>query len=247
MTRIHFIGGEKGGVGKSVLARLLAQYHIDNNKPFKAFDGDLSHGALARFYNQFTEVVDLSDTECADRIFEVASEDGCDVIVDLAAQSNRPLNRWIEEVGLLELCEEMGIKLTFWHVMDDGTDSVRLLDRMITTHGDQADYILVRNHGRGSNFSAFNESDARVKAEAAGALVMDLPALNSNCMRKIDQINASLWAAANNKNDASGPTLGMMERQRVRMWLKRSYEQLDHVLAACKASEVGAYEPAANE
>ncbi len=25
MTRLHFIGGEKGGVGKSVVARVLAQ------------------------------------------------------------------------------------------------------------------------------------------------------------------------------------------------------------------------------
>ena len=28
-TPIHFIGGEKGGVGKSLTARVLAQYMID--------------------------------------------------------------------------------------------------------------------------------------------------------------------------------------------------------------------------
>ena len=33
MATIHFIGGEKGGVGKSLVARLLAQYCIDHNKP----------------------------------------------------------------------------------------------------------------------------------------------------------------------------------------------------------------------
>ena len=31
MSRIHFVGGEKGGVGKSVVARLLAQYYIDES------------------------------------------------------------------------------------------------------------------------------------------------------------------------------------------------------------------------
>ena len=46
MSKIHFVGGEKGGVGKSVLARLLAQYHIDRGLPFSAFDSDRSHGAL---------------------------------------------------------------------------------------------------------------------------------------------------------------------------------------------------------
>ena len=34
VSQIHFIGGEKGGVGKSVMARLLAQYWIDHNRPF---------------------------------------------------------------------------------------------------------------------------------------------------------------------------------------------------------------------
>ena len=36
MTRIHMVGGEKGGVGKSVLARVLAQYHIDRITDFEA-------------------------------------------------------------------------------------------------------------------------------------------------------------------------------------------------------------------
>ena len=50
MANIHFIGGEKGGVGKSVVARVLAQYFIDHNHPFLGFDTDRSHGALMRFY-----------------------------------------------------------------------------------------------------------------------------------------------------------------------------------------------------
>ena len=48
-------------------------------------------------------------------------------------------------------------------------------------------------------------------------------------MRKIDRIDASLWAAANNKDVAMGPTLGLMERQRVRVWLNNAYKTLDEV------------------
>jgi CO dehydrogenase nickel-insertion accessory protein CooC1 len=49
MTNIHLIGGEKGGVGKSLLARLMAQYLIDQSMPFIGFDSDRTHGALLRF------------------------------------------------------------------------------------------------------------------------------------------------------------------------------------------------------
>ena len=50
MSELHLIGGEKGGVGKSVVARLLAQYWLDSSKPFVGFDTDRSHGALLRHY-----------------------------------------------------------------------------------------------------------------------------------------------------------------------------------------------------
>ncbi|MDH3530768.1 MAG: mobilization protein, partial [Acidobacteriota bacterium] len=43
MSAVHFIGGEKGGVGKSVISRLFAQYHVDRGKPFVILDSDLSH------------------------------------------------------------------------------------------------------------------------------------------------------------------------------------------------------------
>jgi cellulose biosynthesis protein BcsQ len=49
MGRIHRIRGEKGGVGKSLMARLLAQYCIDHELPFVGFDTDKSHRALLRF------------------------------------------------------------------------------------------------------------------------------------------------------------------------------------------------------
>lgn len=44
MSHIHFVGGEKGGVGKSVTARLLAQWFIDRGESFAAIDADQSHG-----------------------------------------------------------------------------------------------------------------------------------------------------------------------------------------------------------
>jgi anion-transporting ArsA/GET3 family ATPase len=34
MSHLHFIGGEKGGVGKSLVARILAQYFIDRRQSF---------------------------------------------------------------------------------------------------------------------------------------------------------------------------------------------------------------------
>ena len=54
MSTIHFIGGEKGGVGKSVVARLSPSTASTSAIPFVAADADGSHGALLRFYSDFT-------------------------------------------------------------------------------------------------------------------------------------------------------------------------------------------------
>lgn len=237
MTQIHFIGGEKGGVGKSVLARLLAQYYIDRERPFTAFDGDLSHGALLRYYGTYAQSVDIARFESADRIVETAAESGNDVIVDLAAQASRPLDRWVNDTGLLDLGPEIGATITLWHVMDDSTDSLRLLGELLDNYGMGPDYVLVRNFGRGSDFSLFEESAERTLAEGLGARVMDLPGLHPATMRKIDRIGASLWAAANNQDPAIGPTLGLLERHRVKIWLGKAYAELDRVMISLDATK----------
>jgi hypothetical protein len=229
MSRIHFIGGEKGGVGKSVMARLLAQYYIDREIPFQVYDADLSHGAMMRYYADYSEPVDITRYEKADQIAERTAESGATAIVDMAAQSSKPLSRWIDETGLLELAEDLGLSLTFWHVMDDGTDSLNLLQQIFETYGEGQNYVVVRNFGRGSDFTYFDESETADLAKQFNAKVIDLPALHPPTMRKIDHISASFWAAANNADSHVGPTLGLLERQRVKTWLSKTYSQLDQL------------------
>ena len=72
MSTIHFIGGEKGGLGKSVGARLVAQRCIDKNLPVVAFDADGSHGALLRHFANFASPIDLAQFESTVQIMGAA-------------------------------------------------------------------------------------------------------------------------------------------------------------------------------
>src|SRR5438105_2040969 len=115
MARLHFIGGEKGGVGKSVVARILAQYFIDRRIPFLGFDTDKSHGSLIRFYSDFAAPVVIDRYEGLDRIVEAAAEEPARrVIVDLAAQAHQFVAPWMEDSGLLELRDELDLSVTYW-------------------------------------------------------------------------------------------------------------------------------------
>lgn len=225
MSQIHFIGGEKGGIGKSVVSRLLAQYHIDRGIPFTAFDTDSSHGALARFYADFTTEIKLSDHDGADKLMEAAVEKSQNVLVDLAAQTTQHLVKWFEDTDLLGIAKEEGVTIVLWHVLDDGADGIKLLSQLFERFGNRTNYVVVKNYGRGKDFSRFESSPARAKAVALDAKVIEIPDLYSGCMRKIDHMGLSFWAAANNREHG----LGLMERQRIKVWLRKAYEQFDQI------------------
>jgi hypothetical protein len=230
MASLNFIGGEKGGVGKSVTARVLAQYFIDKGVPFTGFDTDRSHHSFNRFYSDYASPVVVDSYEGLDLIVD-AFEDNPEqsVIVDLAAQTSAPLAKWIADASLFELFAEIGITVNLWHVMDDGRDAVDLLGKLVDAYGTGPNYIVVQNQGRGSDFVLLRNSLALQKAEAVGAHVIELPRLHDASMRKIDQHNTSFWKAINDRE--SPDALGLMERQRVKTWLKNCYEVFEKLPA----------------
>ena len=230
MSSLNFIGGEKGGVGKSVASRVLAQYFIDRGRPFVGFDTDRSHTSFTRFYADYASPIIVDNYEGLDLVAAVFEEPPVEgkaksVIVDLAAQTAAPLSRWIRDSDLISLMAEMGVTVNLWHLADAGKDSVDLLDRLLNTYGPGPNYIVVKNLGRGSDFSLLDESAALKKALALGGRVVTLTTLHEASMRKIDRQNVRFWAAIHTREGADA--LGMLERQRVKTWLRTTYETLD--------------------
>lgn len=233
MSAIHFIGGEKGGVGKSVVARVLAQYMIDNDIPFTGFDTDRSHGSLLRFYTGYASPTVIDNYQSLDAIIETAlANPGQHILVDLAAQTHHPLAKWIDESGVLELAEELGIALCYWNVMDSGKDCVDLLGKLFDQYGSRLNYILVQNQLRDDSFTILESSGIKERALALNAKVITLKRLHAPVMTKIDGNSSSFWAAKN-KDTESLNALGLLERQRVKIWLAHAYNQIQSVGILC--------------
>jgi hypothetical protein len=227
MSTIHLIGGEKGGVGKSVVARLLAQYMIDHEIPFIGFDTDRSHGSLLRFYADYASPTVIDNYESLDAIVETAlAQPEQRILVDLAAQTHYPLAQWIEESGVLELADELGISICYWNVMDSGKDSVDLLNKLLDQFRSRLNYILVQNQLRDEHFNILELSGVKERALAFDAKVITIKRLHSPVMTKIDSNSYSFWAAKN-KDTESLSALGLLERQRVKMWLNHAYKEIE--------------------
>jgi hypothetical protein len=134
----------------------------------------------------------------------------------------------MDESGVLDLAELNGMAMHYWHVMDSGRDSVDLLARLLDQFGARLRYVLVKNQIRGDDFSQLERSGELARAQALGAQVITLKHLHDPVVQKIDAGNASFWAARN-VTDKSGPGLGLMERQRLKMWLAHAMAEIDTI------------------
>ena len=88
-------------------------------------------------------------------------------------------------------------------------------------------YVLVRNQVRGADFSGLEQSGEQSRAIGMGAHVVSVKKLNEHIIQKIDAASSSFWQAKASDKDSTG--LGLMDRQRVKMWLRDVYREIDEV------------------
>jgi hypothetical protein len=132
----------------------------------------------------------------------------------------------MDDSGVLDLADVSGLALHYWHVMDSGRDSVDLLKKLLDRFGRRLHYVLVRNQLRGDDFSQLEQSGELERARGLGAKVVDIKRLHDAVVQKIDATNSSFWAAKNSTNGSSAK-LGLMERQRLKLWLAHAYAEID--------------------
>jgi hypothetical protein len=108
--------------------------------------------------------------------------------------------------------------------MDSGRDSVDLLQKLLDRFGSRLNYVLVQNHIRGDNFDMLDKSGLKQRALELHARVINIKRLHEAAMVKIDSHSSSFWSATQRADEHA---LGILERQRVKMWLKHAYSELD--------------------
>ena len=211
------------------MSRLLSQYFLDRSPPDVGLDAAQSHATLSRFYQEYTRPIDLDVFESTDQVMEVAVAGGQHVVIDLPAQSERFLDRWIEQNGVLDMCDEMQIPFVYWYVVDDGVDSSRLLEKFLGRYGDRINFVVIRNKGCDTNFTLIDTALERLNGDSPRRLQQaTLPGLHGETMRKLDELGFSFWGAENLKNNGM-PHLSLMERQRTKVWIKKAYSIFDDV------------------
>jgi hypothetical protein len=224
MATIHLIDGEKGGVGKSFIARTMIQYVLDRSLPFVAVETDRSNPDVSRVYKDICRFAVFSEDEKqadkADRIFEMAMEKS--VIVSLPSQVDRAVQTWIDKNELLSLGDEYGVSFCKWFISNGEYDSLRLFQSSLKHYEQQITHILVRNLGLCDEWSQVDDDELLQKLiKRYEVKVVDFPKLGHRERYLINQKQLR-FDDATKSND-----LTVLGKQRVVNFLKAAYEQFD--------------------
>lgn len=150
---IHFITGYHGNVGKSTFASVLEFTLSKSGRKTHVFDCDEEKQSLTKIYGEdninqclFSPDPELADS--ADLILNQAIADNpepIDIIVDLAADTDRFLNDWLENRGVASAADKGRFNIIKWWVSSDQSDSLDALLKSKEKFPNMT-HVLVKNH-----------------------------------------------------------------------------------------------------
>ncbi len=235
---LHLIGGEKGGMGKSLFSMTLLEYLHERNCDYLLIDADRSSPDVGQTYepdhyqdstnqkyqpnNQHKRIFfseDEEDSFLADDLIDLACE--TITIVNLPAQVSDILDIWLNKRQALEVAKELNLDIYLWFCSDGSPESISILKRSLAAYQDSPiTHILVANLG-------LSKEASRNLLERAGNLsLIEFP-------RLLLSLKARNWLKENKVKlrDAVAveqyTKFGRLNKKRVYDFLKSTFHSID--------------------
>ena len=237
--RLVFIYGDKGGVGKSAVARLLLDIYRNESIGCQAIDSDTSNADLYRCYKRVgdkgiriadgepdaVERVDFTVRGEADYLIDSLGDYKELMLMDLPARSRDAFTSLIRELDLLSVAEESGYRVTIVHVLGKTRNSVSALKDVVELCGQGANYVVVKNllFGESHTFSRYDASQTRKKVvEQLGGIELNLQEMFWTSWDAIEDNDLPFRTAV----DAEQTILQRSQRTRAYRWLMDMTEEV---------------------
>jgi len=158
---VIIVGADKGGVGKTTVARTLLDYLISHQVPIRAFDTEAPRGTLKRFHPGVTEVVDMTLVPDQMKIFDTLnSSEAAVTLIDVRAGLMSPTLKALRDIGFIEAARKGQITFAVFHILGPTIASLDEIKETAAYLGD-ARYFMVKNF---INNTHFFEWDAPTQA-----------------------------------------------------------------------------------
>lgn len=194
-TRFVLIHGDKGGVGKSVGASVLADRLMTAGVKVAIIDADTQNPDVLRMFEEADcprIALNLRATDgWMDAMDFVHKNPGHTFVLSMPAGIGKEMKtEFADFVRFLKTFDKNGLapELIMWWVINLFPDSVNLLEQALINHAGQFNQVVVvRNNifGKPEDFIFWNESPLKSTLEKQGALTVDLPPLHLRIMKKL--------------------------------------------------------------
>jgi hypothetical protein len=228
---VVLIGGDKGGVGKTTVARTLLDYFAHQQLRVRAFDTEVPRGTLKRFHPDVTDVVDINLVPDQMRIFDtVNSTDATASLIDVRAGLLSPTLLALRNIGFIDAAKQGDITFVLFHILGP---SIASLDEIVDTAaylGD-AKYFMVKNFINNTYFFEWDEATtAAYFKRIPGAVGITVPKLVEMAAEQVELASVPFASfIANKKQGGASASYSFVLRGYVRHWLGRIWAEYDRV------------------
>jgi hypothetical protein len=225
------VGADKGGVGKTTLARSLLDYFARKNVLTRAFDTENPRGSLHRFYPAITEIIDLTNVAHQMKVLDTMETANVPVtVVDLKAGNLSYSLDLFERIGVLDAARNGVFNLGLFHVIGS---SIASLDEIgeISKFLNGIQYVLARNTINETNFFEWDDATYRKYFSAIPRTQeVILPKLNEMAYEQVDVASVTFKDFIDNRSaDGNAGKFSFVLRGYVKKWCTEIDEEYARV------------------
>jgi hypothetical protein len=228
---VIIVGADKGGVGKTTVARTLLDYFVAHQIPTRAFDTEAPRGTLKRFHPDLTEVVDMMLVADQMKIFDTLnSSDAAVTMIDVRAGLMSPTLKALRDIGFIEAAKKGQITFAVFHILGPSIASLDEINETAAYLGD-ARYFMVKNFINNTHFFEWDETThSSYFKQIKDAVEIMIPKLNEMATEQVELASVPyLTFIANKKQSGEPASYSFVLRGYVRHWLGNVWAEYDRI------------------
>jgi hypothetical protein len=210
------VGSDKGGVGKTTIARALLDFLNENGVRPSVFDTEPDPGVLRRFYKN-AKSVDVGVVRGQMQVFDEVENAGF-TFVDIKAGGLSKVLTTMRDAGLLKDVHVGKMRMIVVHVLGSTEASLREIEAAGAVLAEGGEHILVKNHATDGQFFEWDQATYNSFFKP-GQMMLDIPHLDGMACDAVDQKATSF------SDFIADETNSRMLRGIVRHWLGHVFEQ----------------------
>jgi hypothetical protein len=228
---VILVGADKGGVGKTTVARTLLDYFGAHQIPTRAYDTEAPRGTLKRFHPEYTEIVDATSVADQMKIFDTLGSTAARVtVIDVRAGLLSPTLQALSDIGFLDSAKKGQITFSVFHILGPSIASLQEIAETSRFVGDVS-YFLVKNFINSATFFEWDPAtyDSFFK-QIKGAEEISIPKLSEMACEQVEVASVPYVTFVANKNaNGDAANYSFVLRGYVRHWLSQVWTEYDRV------------------